>query len=295
MKKIDSFLATYDLMPSGIENDDYDSERDIHFLEELLSDDPLSLPENELSKFDHHDDLSFPRPPPKPPDVETELASLFGKLKYEENLINKIYETKKSKSLVSATPLSTAFFSTTISQDFQDNLDDEKDTRSSHEYLNDLEEEYQAKALLAKSKRFFKKGTQRNTTDPSAIVSDSSAPDYDLVDESSLCSTPLLPLKKLDGAKPGSGPKIVKSILKSKSMLKDENLKGIILNEPSLAPTRGNKSSSASKNNLAPAGKLKNVNLKDDPLLAMVIEELIELKIQINKKKSSYSRNKNTQ
>ncbi|GKF11208.1 retrovirus-related pol polyprotein from transposon TNT 1-94, partial [Tanacetum coccineum] len=29
------------------------------------------------------------------------------------------------------------------------------------EYLNDLEEEYQARALLAKSKRFFKKGTQR--------------------------------------------------------------------------------------------------------------------------------------
>ncbi|GJT56627.1 hypothetical protein Tco_0991681 [Tanacetum coccineum] len=39
--------------------------------------------------------------------------------------------------------------------------DDEEDTRSSHEYLNDLEEEYQARSLLAKSKRFFKKGTQR--------------------------------------------------------------------------------------------------------------------------------------
>ncbi|GJS63429.1 hypothetical protein Tco_0677993 [Tanacetum coccineum] len=39
--------------------------------------------------------------------------------------------------------------------------DDEKDTRSSHEYLNDLEEEYQAGALLAKSNRFFKKGVQR--------------------------------------------------------------------------------------------------------------------------------------
>ncbi|GJT87862.1 hypothetical protein Tco_1069579 [Tanacetum coccineum] len=42
-----------------------------------------------------------------------------------------------------------------------DSPDDEEDTRSSHEYLNDLEEEYQARALLAKSKRFFKKGTQR--------------------------------------------------------------------------------------------------------------------------------------
>ncbi|GJW27770.1 hypothetical protein Tco_0044645 [Tanacetum coccineum] len=48
-----------------------------------------------------------------------------------------------------------------VLKDFQDSPDDEEDTRSSHEYLNDLEEEYQARALLAKSKRFFKKGTQR--------------------------------------------------------------------------------------------------------------------------------------
>ncbi|GJX89506.1 hypothetical protein Tco_0341520 [Tanacetum coccineum] len=90
-----------------------------------------------------------------------ELASLFGKLKYEENLIDSIYETEKSKSLISATPLSTAFLTTSIVQDFQVSPDDEEDTRSNHEYLNDLEEEYQARALLAKSKRFFKKGTQR--------------------------------------------------------------------------------------------------------------------------------------
>ncbi|GJR68893.1 retrovirus-related pol polyprotein from transposon TNT 1-94 [Tanacetum coccineum] len=92
---------------------------------------------------------------------ESELASLFGKLKYEENLIDSIYETGKKKSLVTATSLSIAFTSTSIIQDFQDSPDDEEDTRSSQEYLNDLEEEYQARALLAKSKRFFKKGTQR--------------------------------------------------------------------------------------------------------------------------------------
>ncbi|GJW87667.1 hypothetical protein Tco_0163007 [Tanacetum coccineum] len=92
---------------------------------------------------------------------DSKLASLFGKLKYEENLIDSIYETKKSKFIVAVTPLLTAFFSTSIVYDFQDSPDDEEDTRSSHEYLNDLEEEYQAKALLAKSKRFFKKGTQR--------------------------------------------------------------------------------------------------------------------------------------
>ncbi|GJX72205.1 retrovirus-related pol polyprotein from transposon TNT 1-94 [Tanacetum coccineum] len=93
-----------------------------------------------------------------------ELASLFGKLKYEENLIDSIYETEKNKSLISATPLSTTFFSSAIVQDFQDSPDDEEDTRNSHEYLNDLEEEYQARALLAKSKRFYKKGTQRFST-----------------------------------------------------------------------------------------------------------------------------------
>ncbi|GKA08709.1 retrovirus-related pol polyprotein from transposon TNT 1-94 [Tanacetum coccineum] len=92
---------------------------------------------------------------------ESELASLFGKLKYEENLINSIYDTNQEKTLVPTTPLSTAFFSSSIVQDFQDSPDDEEDTRSSQEYMNDLEEEYQARALLAKSKRFFKKGTQR--------------------------------------------------------------------------------------------------------------------------------------
>ncbi|GJU78961.1 hypothetical protein Tco_1276031 [Tanacetum coccineum] len=70
MEEIDLFLVSDDLMPPGIENDDYDSEGDIHFLEELLSNDPLPLPKNESSNFDHHDDPSFPRPPPEPPDVE---------------------------------------------------------------------------------------------------------------------------------------------------------------------------------------------------------------------------------
>nr|GEU96943.1 hypothetical protein [Tanacetum cinerariifolium] len=67
LEEIDLFLATDDLMPPGIENDDYDSEGDIHFLEGLLSNDPFPLPENESS---NHDDPSFPRPPPKPPVVE---------------------------------------------------------------------------------------------------------------------------------------------------------------------------------------------------------------------------------
>ncbi|GJY93658.1 hypothetical protein Tco_0509440 [Tanacetum coccineum] len=39
MEEIDLFLASDDSMPPGIEDDDYDSEGDIHFLEELLSSD----------------------------------------------------------------------------------------------------------------------------------------------------------------------------------------------------------------------------------------------------------------
>ncbi|GKE62069.1 hypothetical protein Tco_1512436, partial [Tanacetum coccineum] len=89
--------------------------------------------------------------------------------------------------------------------------------------------------------------SQRNPTDPLVSVTDSSATDYDSADESLVCITPLPPLKKLDGAEPISGPKTIKSILKSKSTFKSEALKGVIINEPSSAPARGNKSASASK------------------------------------------------
>nr|GEW52947.1 hypothetical protein [Tanacetum cinerariifolium] len=36
----------------------------------ILDNDPLTLLKNESSNFDHHDDPSFPRPPPEPPNVE---------------------------------------------------------------------------------------------------------------------------------------------------------------------------------------------------------------------------------
>nr|GEV51748.1 hypothetical protein [Tanacetum cinerariifolium] len=70
MEEIDLFLSTDDLMPPGIENDDYDSKGNIHFLKELLSNDIFPLPKNESSNFDHHDDLSFSRPPSETPDVK---------------------------------------------------------------------------------------------------------------------------------------------------------------------------------------------------------------------------------
>ncbi|GJT81655.1 retrovirus-related pol polyprotein from transposon TNT 1-94 [Tanacetum coccineum] len=444
---------------------------------------------------------------------DSDLAYLFGKLKYEENLIDNIYETKKKKSIVSATPLSTVFFSTSIVQDFQDSPDDEEDTRSSHDnakatdqtechkcgkkvnfardcwsknsvpsyqspfqpkplsssqhklelrptkdfeakYNKDEEEvssddnemaevkvlmalaedndtvskggtinsewvkismrkaytllemeynddrktyldylcidlnyvEEQRNNLLSKHRdlvqdlntckeqllvlkqtkldfltmqhcisehipsqkkrilrvdqltedpfssgqkdlvfvksladdkkvsifgverpwlseaegfilpnhdtgRILPAESQRNTNHSPIALTDSSATDYDSADKSLVCSTPLPPLKKLDGAEPVSGLKTIKLILRSKSTFKPETLKDVIINKPSSALAKGNKSSSASKVNSAPAGKLKSVKIKDDPPLAIVMKELNNLKLQISKNQSSYSRN----
>nr|GEZ22455.1 hypothetical protein [Tanacetum cinerariifolium] len=52
-EEFDIFTGTDDLLPPGIESDDYDSEGDIHFLEELLVDDFIPFLENESSDFDH--------------------------------------------------------------------------------------------------------------------------------------------------------------------------------------------------------------------------------------------------
>nr|GEV65963.1 hypothetical protein [Tanacetum cinerariifolium] len=345
---------------------------------------------------------------------ESELASLFGKLKYKENLIDNIYETEKKKSLATATPLLTNFFSTSIVQDFQDSPDDEEDTRSSEEYLNDLKEEYQERALLAKSKIFFTKGVSKNSVpsysspfqnnaqpkffnssqqklklrptkyfeakynkvkaklallnssasaskssmvknkglvaeayewdkkdvssddnemvkvkvlmaltddenvvvgkesarnandikvsirdverpwlseaegfifpnhdtsrilpadskiklnDPSVTVTDSSTIKYDLADESLVCSTYLPPLKKLAG--------------------------GVTIVKPTSAPAKGNKNVSASKNNSTPAGILKNVKTEDGIPVFVVMKEMNDLKLKINRNQSSYFRNNN--
>nr|GEX09784.1 hypothetical protein [Tanacetum cinerariifolium] len=70
LEEVELFLALDNSIPPGIKNFGYDSERDIHFLEELLYDNSISFLENESSNLDHHDNPSFPRPPPEPPDVE---------------------------------------------------------------------------------------------------------------------------------------------------------------------------------------------------------------------------------
>ncbi|GJX11200.1 hypothetical protein Tco_0201059 [Tanacetum coccineum] len=68
MEEIDIFLALGDSIPPGIENEDYDSEGDILFLEELLNEDSLSRPEYETFHIDRYNVQSSIRPPEKPPD-----------------------------------------------------------------------------------------------------------------------------------------------------------------------------------------------------------------------------------
>ncbi|GJS36074.1 retrovirus-related pol polyprotein from transposon TNT 1-94 [Tanacetum coccineum] len=77
----------------------------------------------------------------------------------EDNLNQRRYSNTK-KTIVTtplSTPISTAFFSNNVIQDFQENFDDEVDERSSEEYLRDLNIEYHERALLANSKRFIKR------------------------------------------------------------------------------------------------------------------------------------------
>nr|GEW97376.1 hypothetical protein [Tanacetum cinerariifolium] len=94
-EEIDIFIGTDELLPPSIESDDYDSEGEIHFLEELLVDDSISLSENESFYFNDQDDLQFPRPPPEPPDVEFDFEPNTGEV--ISAVMNNIDELKEDK------------------------------------------------------------------------------------------------------------------------------------------------------------------------------------------------------
>nr|GEV30568.1 copia protein [Tanacetum cinerariifolium] len=73
MEEIDLSFTPDDPMPPSIEEDDYDSKRDIPILEELLDNYPLSLPENESYHFNIPPSS---RPPAKPPDGNTRILNI---------------------------------------------------------------------------------------------------------------------------------------------------------------------------------------------------------------------------
>ncbi|GKB67790.1 hypothetical protein Tco_0929202 [Tanacetum coccineum] len=84
MEEIDIFLAPDDSIPPGIENNDYESEGDVPFLEELLNND--SIPKYESFHVDFYNVPLSPRPPEKPPDddvyfdIEPDMGVLTTKV-----------------------------------------------------------------------------------------------------------------------------------------------------------------------------------------------------------------------
>ncbi|GKC52688.1 retrovirus-related pol polyprotein from transposon TNT 1-94 [Tanacetum coccineum] len=87
------------------------------------------------------------------------------------------------------------------------------------------------------TKRILLTESQRNTIDPQVTVTDSSATDYDSVDESAVCSTPLPPLKKLDGVEPVFGPSATDYDLVDESSA--SRLQSELLNFVSVPSTNG--------------------------------------------------------
>nr|GEX80174.1 hypothetical protein [Tanacetum cinerariifolium] len=105
IEEMDLSFTPDDPMPLGIEEDDYDSERDIPILEELLDNYSLSLPENESYHFDIP---SSSRPPAKPPDSNTGILNIkmMGDISDQKvpipNLtITRVSDQEKSPDLLS--------------------------------------------------------------------------------------------------------------------------------------------------------------------------------------------------
>nr|GFC73399.1 hypothetical protein [Tanacetum cinerariifolium] len=105
MEEINLTFTPDDLMPLGIEEVDYESERDILILEELLDNYSLSLPENESYHFDIP---SSSRPPAKPPDGNTGILNIkmMGNVSEQKVpipglMITRVLNQEKSPDLLS--------------------------------------------------------------------------------------------------------------------------------------------------------------------------------------------------
>nr|GFB69128.1 hypothetical protein [Tanacetum cinerariifolium] len=85
----DLFLASDNSIPPGIENVADDSERDIRFLKKLLIDDFIISHKSSDSYFE--DNLSIPRPPPKPPDAKTDAGEEIPVVMNDKDKFDKDY------------------------------------------------------------------------------------------------------------------------------------------------------------------------------------------------------------
>nr|GEZ35917.1 hypothetical protein [Tanacetum cinerariifolium] len=109
-----SFTPDYP-MPSGMEDDDYDSERDNLILKDFPSNDTLSI--LEIESF-HFDIPSFSRPPAKPPDGNTGILNvkMMGDISDQKVPMHKLMITlashqEKSPDLLSHQGLKTFLLS----------------------------------------------------------------------------------------------------------------------------------------------------------------------------------------
>nr|GFB03030.1 hypothetical protein [Tanacetum cinerariifolium] len=105
MEEIDLFCTLDYPMPSGIEDDDYDSERDILIHKDLLSNNTLSFAKKESFYFDIP---PFSRPPAKPSDGDTRILNIkmMGDIYDQKAFMHKLIITlashqKKSPDLLS--------------------------------------------------------------------------------------------------------------------------------------------------------------------------------------------------
>nr|GEY81927.1 hypothetical protein [Tanacetum cinerariifolium] len=99
VKDSDSLMEEIDLsctpdypMPSGIEDDDYEFERDILILKDLPSNDTLLIPK--IESF-HFDIPSFYHPPAKPPDGNTGILNIkmMGDISDQKAFMHKLMIT----------------------------------------------------------------------------------------------------------------------------------------------------------------------------------------------------------
>ncbi|GJU29690.1 hypothetical protein Tco_1173279 [Tanacetum coccineum] len=169
MEEIDLFLASDDSMPPGIENGDYDSEGDIHFLEELLSNDSPPLPKNESSKLDHFNDPSSSRPPPKPSDVE-----VCFDIKPDKGVVT----NKVLKIFVILSPCSDYAFDS-CNDEYDNNNDqdssneDSEQENESEEQVSDLEQEEESEGDDQEDEKFVHTPSPTNDKDDDYLESES--------------------------------------------------------------------------------------------------------------------------
>nr|GEZ72231.1 hypothetical protein [Tanacetum cinerariifolium] len=95
MEEIDLFCTPDYPMPSGIKDEDYDSERDILIHKDLPSNNSLSFAEKESFYFDIP---PFSRPPAKPPDGDTGILNIkmMGDIYDQKDFIHKLMITLAS-------------------------------------------------------------------------------------------------------------------------------------------------------------------------------------------------------